>query len=118
MAATSRSTKLSPALADASQLRARQLGYPSWNAYVKALIRYDLMIQGDHTVTRPICHMRLEDQDKIDGELLGLTNAGKGVRGQWLEAAIRRAVGEGKAKEISEKIAGDLVDVGSDFVRK
>lgn len=93
MASVSRSTKISPALADASELRARQLGYASYNAYIKALIRYDLMIQGDHSVTRPLSHLRLEQQDKVDEDLLSLTREGKGVRGQWLEHAIRRVTG-------------------------
>jgi hypothetical protein len=108
MAAISRSTKLSPALADAAELRARNLGYASWNAYVKALIRYDLMVQGEHTVTRPISHLRLDQQDKIDGELLQLTRQGVGVRGQWLEKAIERIAGEEKVEEAKASIIAVL----------
>ncbi len=104
MASISRSNKLSPDLAEASDIRSRELGYTSWNAYVKALIRYDLMIQGEHTVTRPISHLRLEQQDKVDGELLGLTKEGKGVRGQWLENAIRRVTGSDEYEVVSGKI--------------
>lgn len=108
MAALSRSTKLSPSLADASELRARQLGYTSWNAYIKALIRYDLMIQGEHSVTRPISHLRLEQQDKVDCELLDLTKEGKGVRGQWLEHAIKRVTGTSDTSGIGAKV-GDMI---------
>lgn len=106
MASLSRSTKLSPSLAEAAELRARTLGYSSWNAYIKALIRYDLMIQGEHSVTRPVSHLRLVDQDKIDGELLDLTRAGKGVRGQWLEHAIERIAGE-DGTAVKRKLADD-----------
>jgi hypothetical protein len=104
MASLTRSTKLPADLADAAELRSKQLGYPSWNAYIKGLIRYDLMVQGSHTVTLPVAQMRLEDQDKIDAELLARTNEGKGVRGQWLEHAIRRIAGEDKASVVKEKI--------------
>jgi hypothetical protein len=108
MAAITRSTKFSPALSEASELRARNLGYPSWNAYIKALVRYDLMIQGEHTVTRPISHLRPIQQDSVDGELLGLTRAGTGVRGQWLEHAIARIVSSEQSASIAKSI-GDLL---------
>lgn len=110
MAAITRSTKFSPSLAEASAIRVRNLKYPSWNAYIKALVRYDLMIQGEHTVTRPICHLRPEDQDNVDAELLELTKAGNGVRGQWLEHAIRRVTGLEECGKVGEKIADSIVD--------
>ena len=110
MAATSRSTKLSPDLAEACELRARLLGYPSWNAYIKALIRYDLMIQGGHDVTRPICHLRLGDQDKVDAELLKLTQDGVGVRGQWLEYIIRRIAQAAPVEAAPGKIGAALAE--------
>ena len=110
MSSKTRSTKLPYDLADAAEMRARQLGYPSWNAYIKGLIRYDLMVQGGHSVTLPIARMRPEEQDKIDAELLERTREGKGIRGQWLEHAIRRVVGtpstEVVASEIVRHVAG------------
>jgi hypothetical protein len=104
MSSQTRSTRLPFDLAEAAELRSRHLGYPSWNAYVKALIRYDLMVQGEHSVTLPISRMRPEEQDRIDAELLARAKEGKGVRGQWLEHAIRRIAGVEEIQGISEKI--------------
>lgn len=108
MPSKTRSTKLPHALADAAEMRAKQLGYPSWNAYIKGLIRYDLMIQGSHTVTLPVARMRAEDQDRIDAELLERTLEGKGIRGQWMEHAIRRIAGGFEPVDIGEKVARGL----------
>ena len=105
MPSKTRSTKLPHDLADAAEMRSRQLGYPSWNAYIKGLIRYDLMVQGGHSVTLPIARMRPEEQDKIDAELLERTCEGKGIRGQWLENAIRRIAGSSSP----EIVAGEIV---------
>jgi hypothetical protein len=109
MSSKTRSTKLPYDLADAAEMRAKQLGYPSWNAYIKGLIRYDLMVQGSHSVTLPIAQMRPEDQDRIDAELLDRTREGKGVRGQWLEHTIRRIAGVSETEAVGEKIAKKLV---------
>lgn len=109
MSSKTRSTKLPYDLADAAEMRAKQLGYPSWNAYIKGLIRYDLMVQGSHTVTLPIARMRPEEQDRIDAELLERTREGKGVRGQWLEHTIRRIAGVAEPEAVGEKIAKKLV---------
>lgn len=110
MASHSRSTKLPADLAEAAELRARALGYVSWNAYIKALIRYDLMVQGEHTITLPISHLRPEEQDGVDAKLLELTRAGKGERGQLLAKIIEKAAGEhaeAVKKALPKKIAGE-----------
>ncbi len=85
MASHTRSTKLPACLAEAAELRAKALGYPSWNAYIKGLIRYDLLVQGDHTITLPWARCPLEQQDQVDAKLLALTEKGKGERGQLLK---------------------------------
>ena len=104
MPSKTRSTKLPHDLADAAEMRSQQLGYPSWNAYIKGLIRYDLMVQGGHSVTLPIGRMRPEEQDKIDTELFERTREGKGIRGQWLENAIRRIAGTSSPERVVNEI--------------
>lgn len=90
MPSRTRSTKLPPDLAEIADLRSRQLGYPSWNAYIKALIRYDALVQGPHQITLPWAQMRLEDQDRVDAELLDITRRGVGQRGQFLARLLER----------------------------
>lgn len=90
MASLARSCKLPPDLAEAAELRARALGYRSWNAYVLSLIRYDLMVQGPHPVTLPISNMRDEDRDAVDSALLAATKDGIGQRGQLLSRILER----------------------------
>ena len=90
MASLSRSTKLPSALAESAEIRARALGYASWNAYIKGLIRYDLLVQGPHRVTLPISHLRPDDQDAVDAKLLEMTKTGVGERGQLLAHLLER----------------------------
>lgn len=90
MASQSRSLKLSPDLADIAELRAQQLGYPSWNAYVKGLIRYDAMVNGPHSVTLPIAQMPPKAQDEMDAKLLENTKRGVAERGQFLARLLKR----------------------------
>lgn len=94
MASSTRSTKLPYVLAEAAEIRAKALGYASWNAYIKGLIRYDLLIQGPHTVTLPLSHSRPEEQDRVDWELLDRVRTGVGSRGQYLENLVREVAGE------------------------
>ena len=93
MASQNRSTKLPGDLAEAAEQRAKSLGYPSWNAYVKGLIRYDLMVQGNHDVTKPMASLSLDEQAKIDAHLLDLSKKGKGERGQFLKHFLGRLSG-------------------------
>jgi len=76
MASRTRSLKLPGILADAAEIRAINAGYKSYNAYVKGLIRYDLLCQGPHSITLPWAELRPEEQDKIDTRLLELTEKG------------------------------------------
>lgn len=94
MRSRTRSVKLPHDLIDACERRARDLGYPSLNAYVIALMRYDLMVRGPHHVTLPIARMPLAEQDNIDARLLELEKQGKGERGVFFEHLIRRMQGE------------------------
>jgi hypothetical protein len=103
MSSKNRSTKLPPDLADAAELRAKALGYASWSAYIKGLIRYDLVVQGPHTLTLPWSHQPPGGQDEIDAHLLKLTRRGAGERGQLLEHILERV------KEPTKVVEGLLV---------
>jgi len=89
MASSVRSLKLPPDLLDVAEKRAIALGYPSWSAYVKGLIRYDALCQGPHSITLPWANLPLPEQDKIDAKLLKLTQDGVGVRGQLLKRILQ-----------------------------
>ena len=88
MASLTRSTKLPPDLAEVAEQRAKALGYPSWNAYIKGLIRYDALVQGPHTITLPWAQMPPAEQDKIDAKLVRLCKKGVGERGQYLKRLV------------------------------
>ncbi|MDB6117387.1 MAG: hypothetical protein JWO08_1168 [Verrucomicrobiaceae bacterium] len=90
MASRTRSVKLPGDLAAAAEQRANQLGYPSWNAYIKGLIRYDTFVQGSHSITLPMAMMPPAEQDAIDAKCLSLTKLGVGERGQFLEKLLKR----------------------------
>ena len=100
MASSTRSLKLPPDLLDVAEKRAKNLGYPSWSAYVKGLIRYDALCQGPHTITLPWANLPLVEQDKVDAKLLKLTLEGVGVRGQLLKRILQ---GETKLTAESDK---------------
>lgn len=89
MASSTRSLKLPPDLLDVAEKRAKGLGYPSWSAYVKGLIRYDALCQGPHSITLPWANLPLVEQDKVDAKLLKLTQEGVGVRGQLLKRILQ-----------------------------
>ena len=99
MASQTRSTKLPPDLAEVAELRAKALGYPSWNAYIKGLIRYDALVQGPHTMTQPWAALPLDQQDAIDAKLLRQTKAGVGERGQLLTRILERVADPAKVKD-------------------
>ncbi|HEY1084950.1 MAG TPA: hypothetical protein VGE29_21985 [Prosthecobacter sp.] len=89
MASSVRSLKLPPDLLDVAEQRSRLLGYPSWSAYVKGLIRYDALCQGPHSITLPWANLKLVEQDRIDAKLLKLTQNGIGIRGQLLKRILQ-----------------------------
>jgi hypothetical protein len=106
MASQTRSTKLPASLAEAAEHRAQALGYPSWNAYIKGLIRYDCLVQGAHTITLPWAASSLDQQDRIDIRLLELTQRGVGQRGQLLTRLIQRIQTEGGSTQ--EKLCEEV----------
>lgn len=71
MAATRTKTfRLSHSLADALELRARELGYSSATALVEALARYDCLCRSRHGVTRQWAQLTPVQQDDLDARLL------------------------------------------------
>ena len=90
MASQTRSIKIPADLAEAAELRAKQLGYPSWGAYVKGLMRYDMLVQGKHDITLPMAQLPLAEQDKVDAKLLEATKKGVGERGVLLQRMLER----------------------------
>lgn len=90
MASQTRSIKIPGDLAQAAELRSKQLGYPSWGAYVKGLMRYDMLVQGSHSITLPMATLPLTEQDKVDAKLLEATKKGVGERGQLLARMLER----------------------------
>lgn len=97
MASSSLSLKLPPDLAETAKLRARQLKYPSVNAYLKGLIRYDALVQGEHHITLPIAALPGAEQDAMDAKLLQNTKNGVGERGQFLTKLVGKLKEKGKA---------------------
>lgn len=89
MASKTRSIKLPADLCDVAEDRAKKLGYPSYNAYIKGLIRYDALCQGPHSITLPWASLPLPEQDKIDAKLLKCTQEGVGQRGQLLKRIVQ-----------------------------
>lgn len=90
--------KTSPDLETAIKIRAKALGYSSVSAYLKGLVRYDMMVQGPHTLTLPYATLPLAEQDAIDAKMLKLSEAGVGERGQLLKRLI-----DGKKKKDGDK---------------
>lgn len=90
MASQTKSLKLPADLIDIAESLAKRHGYPSWNAYVKGLIRYDALIQKPHALTVPWSRLSDDEQAKIDATLLEIVNSGEGVKGQYFERAVQR----------------------------
>lgn len=80
MASRLKTYKIGPDLDDAAELRAKEIGYPSGAAYLKALLRYDVLCRATHSVTVPWSQLPLSEQDKIDKKLLERAKQGKGMR--------------------------------------
>jgi hypothetical protein len=92
--------KTTPDLDEAIRMRARSLGYPSVSAYLKGLARYDMLVQGPHTLTLPWSTLPLAQQDEIDAKVLRLSQSGVGERGQFLKRLLKPTAetAEGKKK--------------------
>ena len=93
--ATRKSLHLTPTLREVAELRASALNYPSFNAYVKALIRYDALVNGEHTLTRELADMPAHVQDRVDDRCLECCRGGSSERGSLLRKLIHDIVADG-----------------------
>lgn len=80
MASQLRSLKMTYVLVQIAELRATELGYPSWAAYVKGLIRHDATCQARHGITVPWAALALAVQDKLDTLILSRLQRKKGMK--------------------------------------
>lgn len=96
MASVPETTKYSPPLHEAGDKRWKALGYRTKADYRRGLARFDLLVQGLHPVTLAISQMPLDEQDRIDAELLELTKKGVGNRGELFAHIITDIVKLGK----------------------
>ena len=78
------------------QQKRRLFRYPSDNALIVGLIRYQLIIGKSHPITEEIARMHPEDQDTIDDFLLELNKRGLSLGGSFLEHVVERTVSEEK----------------------
>ncbi len=69
-ASRTKTFRLSHALADALDLRAKELGYGSATALVEALARYDCLCRSRHGVTKQWAALPPVQQDDLDSRLL------------------------------------------------
>jgi hypothetical protein len=82
MSATrSKSLRINHALADAFEMRAKNLGYPSWTAYLVGLGEYDCLTQSAHGVTIEWSKLTPEEKDLLGAKLLRRVLEGQGMRG-------------------------------------
>jgi hypothetical protein len=109
MASPKVTIKVPPSLADALDIRWVRLKYQSLSAYIVGLIRFDLMVQGEHPVSLPIAQSRPEDRDKVDEELLEITKTGIGIRGAFV-AGLLKDISKGKFAT-PEEVGAELVRI-------
>lgn len=111
MAKSPETFRSSEELKEVVALRWKQLGYRNKADYLKSLIRYDALVGGeDHAVTRPITHQTLEEQDRIDREILSWVKEGKKGRGVLLDKMIDEAIARGAKtpEEVKREIGKSL----------
>ena len=74
-----RTFRLSHALSDALELRAKECGYTSATALIEALARYDCLCRSRHGVTSKWAELSDVEQDTLDAKLLARVLAKKGM---------------------------------------
>lgn len=77
---------------DLLEVRARELGYPSVNAYLIGLVIYDFLTRRLHTTTVEIARQSPEEQDLIHDEIAQMFRTGETLKGSWFEARMQEAV--------------------------
>ncbi|WP_395746639.1 hypothetical protein [Prosthecobacter sp.] len=88
-ASRTKTFRLSHSLADALELRSKELGYASATALVEALARYDCLCRSGHGVTKQWAELTPVQQDELDARLLGRVlkkqgmNAAQAAKVDW-----------------------------------
>jgi hypothetical protein len=88
MTSPKKSVRFAPDLEEAIELRRKALKYRNFTAYIIGLVRYDLLVQGDHSLTLPYANLSDVEQDQLNAKLLALTKRGKGERGSLLKRLL------------------------------
>lgn len=98
---------------DAMKQRAKDLGYSTVVGYVIGLIRYDLICQKPHEVTRHLGELPLKIQDEVDDGLLRITKTGEGQRGSFLRKLVEEIVNAASSAlpvdQVTSGIAGKII---------
>lgn len=90
MASVTITLKVPAILLQALKTRAQNLGFQSFAAYLLSLGRYDIICQGEHTMTGAIARATGHIRDKIDNWLKRLAERGVGKRGVLLNHIVER----------------------------
>lgn len=90
MASVTITLKVPALLLQALRTRSERLGFKSFAAYMLSLGRYDILCQGEHTITGAITRATGHIRDKIDAWLLRLAERGIGKRGVLLNHIVER----------------------------
>lgn len=118
MRSLSKSLKLPSALWEAITLRWKDLGYKGFGAYVLGLIRYDLLSQKPHEVTRHWADCPLHVQDDLDDGLARIVASGEAQRGSYLRKIIAEVIAEQNSGLAVEDVAAKLSEKVLSFSRK
>ena len=84
-----------------TQIEDGTLNYPSENAAIIGLIRYQLICGKAHPLTEPIARMHPDEQDVIDDFLLAITEAGLNLKGQFLENLVKQVTAGEDSQSLS-----------------
>jgi hypothetical protein len=90
MASVTITLKVPALLLQALRARSATLGFKSLAGYILSLVRYDIICQGEHTITAGFARATGHVRDKIDGWLLRLAERGVGKRGVLLNHLVER----------------------------
>jgi hypothetical protein len=88
-----------------ANVRWKEIGYPSFSAYITGLIRYDLLVGGPHSFTTADCRSKL--QRKLTRKTLAARRKGS-RRKILLDHLIERSEGRPVSKEELERVKARL----------
>ncbi len=92
MATFNKQFRASGHLNHAIALRWVALGYKTEADYFRGLARYDLLVQGEHKITKEWTDLPAAEQDAIDQVLNELAECGISVRGDLLSRIVERVL--------------------------